>query len=109
MADKFNLYRITDIDECQNKNGGCDQICENRKAIGGQAGFVCKCREGYERKNNMCVNINECLTTNECSANADCTDQTPGYNCTCKKGYRGDGKVCQGKLLHRCRKCNLLI
>ena len=34
---------IIDTDECNQDNGGCDQICNN--AIGS---YECSCRDGYE-------------------------------------------------------------
>jgi len=42
------------------------------------------------------ANINECHSpsTHSCSANADCFDQTVGYHCQCKLGYKGDGYNC---------------
>ena len=34
--------KCTDIDECLDNNGGCEQICSN--AVGS---FICGCRDGY--------------------------------------------------------------
>ena len=42
--------------------------------------------------------IDECLTgANNCSDNATCTDTNGGYNCTCKRGFEGDGLTCFGE------------
>ncbi|KAK3736413.1 hypothetical protein RRG08_003461, partial [Elysia crispata] len=40
-----------DIDECQTQNGGCSQVCENRRG-----GFHCKCLDGFsiERDRTRC-------------------------------------------------------
>eukprot|EP00456_Euglypha_rotunda_P068922 TRINITY_DN603_c0_g1_i12.p1 TRINITY_DN603_c0_g1~~TRINITY_DN603_c0_g1_i12.p1 ORF type:complete len:614 (-),score=60.56 TRINITY_DN603_c0_g1_i12:90-1691(-) len=39
---------------------------------------------------------NECSIPqfNECDLKATCTDKTPGYECECNTGYRGDGTEC---------------
>nr|XP_006818543.1 PREDICTED: fibrillin-3-like [Saccoglossus kowalevskii] len=38
----YNMYRITDVNECATDNGGCDQICENT-----EGSFLCHCYPGY--------------------------------------------------------------
>ena len=39
--------------------------------------------------------MNECeLSLDECSSNALCTDSIGSYECSCKKGFEGDGKIC---------------
>ena len=47
------------------------------------------------------------LDTDECSAspsvcdiNANCSNTRGSYYCTCKAGYTGDGKTCQGNIRH---------
>ncbi|CAG9861087.1 unnamed protein product [Phyllotreta striolata] len=44
-----------DIDECQDNNGGCQQICVNKPG-----GYSCGCREGYKLRNDntTCVLVN---------------------------------------------------
>ena len=41
--------------------------------------------------------IDECSSENECHVNATCTNTIGSYNCTCKNGYKGDGRNCSGK------------
>ena len=42
--------------------------------------------------------IDECaLNTDNCNSNANCTNTDGTYNCTCKKGYLGDGSNCTSK------------
>ena len=39
----------------------------------------------------------ECaLNFDDCHIDAICTNTKDSYNCTCKKGYSGDGKKCIG-------------
>ena len=48
---------ISDIDECQNENGGCTQICNN--TIGS---YHCECWDGYEMNNDsICIGEFQCL------------------------------------------------
>ena len=39
---KFIFYISTDINECDNFNGDCDQICTNFAGS-----YTCSCQEGY--------------------------------------------------------------
>ena len=36
---------------------------------------------------------------NDCDVNAECTtvSSAPGYQCTCRRGYLGNGRTCVGK------------
>ena len=42
--------------------------------------------------------IDECSSENNCLVNATCTNIIGSYNCTCEKGYGGDGGGCSGKV-----------
>ena len=43
------------------------------------------------------TDIDECSAeTNPCDENADCTNIDGSFSCTCKEGFTGDGKTCQG-------------
>ena len=43
------------------------------------------------------VDINECLQSpSVCHSNATCNDNDGSYECMCKEGYTGDGKICIG-------------
>lgn len=45
----------------------------------------------------MCIpDINECALS-ECHENAKCTNTEGSFICTCKDGFTGDGKSCEGK------------
>lgn len=50
---------VTDIDECQSNNGGCDHFCKN--TVGS---FDCSCRKGFK------------LLTDEKSCQGMCTGET---------------------------------
>lgn len=38
---------FTDINECQNNNGGCSQTCENT-----DGSYLCSCSQGYQLTDN---------------------------------------------------------
>ena len=48
------LYYIIDINECDNDNGGCEQICINTVPF-----FICSCQSGFRL-----VNDKFCLGNN---------------------------------------------
>ena len=42
--------------------------------------------------------VDECSTSSPvCDSNAKCSNTRGSYICTCKSGYTGDGKTCQGR------------
>ena len=44
------------------------------------------------------VDIDECTeNTHECDSNAMCHDEIGSYNCTCNRGYSGNGFACHGE------------
>ena len=46
---------------------------------------------------NCFSDINECASgTHNCSDHAVCNNTKGGHNCTCKKGFIGDGVNCTG-------------
>ena len=43
------------------------------------------------------LDIDECGASSPvCDINANCSNTRGSYICTCKSGYTGDGKMCQG-------------
>ena len=34
-----------------------------------------------------------------CDSNANCTNSDGSYSCTCKQGFTGDGRACEGNVL----------
>ncbi|XP_068733688.1 protein kinase C-binding protein NELL2-like isoform X1 [Montipora capricornis] len=76
----------------------CDKVyCANGGTC--QSGFTekgyrCLCRLGFTSAHCK-KDINECSTGNHnCSHVAVCNNTFGSYNCTCKKGYAGDGRNC---------------
>ncbi|XP_068737819.1 adhesion G protein-coupled receptor E1-like [Montipora capricornis] len=70
---------------CKN-NGTCLPLYKDNS-------YKCVCKAGFTGRD--CETDNdECWSENECHVNATCTNTIGSYNCTCKKGYGGDGKSC---------------
>ena len=43
------------------------------------------------------LDIDECSADpDSCDQNADCSNSKGSYSCTCRIGFTGDGKTCQG-------------
>ena len=80
----------SDIDECADDNGGCEQGCENR-----DGGYACLCEDGLRPLGMRCVRTNECLLgTDDCHENARCENTAESFTCACLAGYEGDGRDC---------------
>ena len=46
--------------------------------------------------------------THNCDRNELCKNTEGSFSCTCKPGYKGDGKKCKGKYLSRTRNYRIL-
>ncbi|KAF8039992.1 hypothetical protein BT93_B2265 [Corymbia citriodora subsp. variegata] len=57
-------------------------------------GYQCHCLEGFQGNpylQNGCQDIDECVTLQPCSGK--CTNLLGTYDCSCPRGYRGDGRT----------------
>ncbi|XP_045116249.1 LOW QUALITY PROTEIN: low-density lipoprotein receptor-like [Portunus trituberculatus] len=79
------LVQLCGIDECREKNGGCEHLCVNTRES-----YYCQCRPGYRlvRKFN-CEDIDECVESPG-SCSQKCTNTIGGFHCSCQPGYRRD-------------------
>ncbi|EDW77004.2 uncharacterized protein Dwil_GK21208 [Drosophila willistoni] len=69
-----------DVDECQESNGGCSQICNNLPGS-----YQCACQEGYQidvATGKTCVDIDECILPEVIAQCSSGCENTPGsYRC----------------------------
>ncbi|XP_061182283.1 mucin-like protein [Saccostrea echinata] len=95
-----------DIDECNSSSSPC--VDTNEDCINTIGSYMCKCRAGYEKSNNACIDINECEVQSPCAHN--CTNTNGGYNCTCHVGYElVDSSNCSDIdecLAYKCHNCS---
>jgi len=48
----------------------------------------------------VCLDIDECETgLADCFEPAHCENEAPGYSCSCKDGWTGDGYMCIGTVV----------
>ncbi|XP_052696969.1 uncharacterized protein LOC128175386 isoform X6 [Crassostrea angulata] len=76
-----------DIDECSANRSICgtDKICHNT-----QGSFQCECRQGYQKVQDDCRDINECENAglHNCSSlTSECKNRDGGFSCQCRTGY----------------------
>ena len=80
MARDVHVYIFIDYDECDVKNGGCDQHCEN--TVGSHA---CSCVIGHTLSKNgaSCDDVNECIDVTHpvCPLEHFCGNTLGGYSC----------------------------
>ncbi|XP_036671645.3 uncharacterized protein frac isoform X2 [Drosophila suzukii] len=67
-----------DIDECQDKNGGCSHRCLNS-----EGSFKCSCPPGYELESDQktCVDIDECSPEKNSCIAGKCINEMGGFRC----------------------------
>ncbi|KAA8583432.1 hypothetical protein FQN60_015978 [Etheostoma spectabile] len=86
----FKLARdgrsCTDFPDCRDK-----RLCtgENFKCVNVPGGFQCVCKDGYKRKDGLCVDVDECASA---PCEHLCTNSPGGYTCSCYEGYKEDSK-----------------
>lgn len=99
-----NCYSGWNGDRCDEEINGCDykNCSENSRCVQveGSNYTYCSCNLGYERNviatEHTCNPVDMCENgKHKCSQNASCIFTGPAeYNCSCLKGFRGDGFVC---------------
>jgi hypothetical protein len=98
MTDVCMGGACTGASACGPNATGCTQGSPN----------TCTCKEQFHASNGVCVPDNDECASNPCGANATCFDPSNNagdVQCTCPKGYTGDGKTgCT--LTHPCESNN---
>lgn len=74
-----------DINECQEGNGGCQQVCVNLPGT-----HECRCRNGYQGldiDNRVCLDIDECADSQKGPCDHFCNNKQGSFECSCRSGY----------------------
>ncbi|GAB1295460.1 Stabilin-2 [Apodemus speciosus] len=96
------------VDPCQTNYGNCptkSTVCKYDRP--GQS--HCECKEHYHNfvPGVGCSMTDICESKNPCHKNANCSTVSPGQTqCTCQRGYVGDGLYCYGNIMQRLRELN---
>jgi len=77
-------FGLQDIDECERKPSPCN-AAKRQQCVNTAGSYKCV------------MDADECSTKTTCPQHATCTDKILGQpaQCTCKRGYSGDGKTCE--------------
>ena len=90
----WKIRGCVDIDECQKDPDICPS---NEECINIPESFICKCKPGFERDNNVmekCVDIDECQKDPEvCTSSEQCINTPGSFICKCKPGFERDNNV----------------
>ncbi|XP_068682562.1 uncharacterized protein [Montipora foliosa] len=75
----------SDIDECDDNNGGCDHNCVNTPGSS-----VCTCNSGYflNFDEKSCEDVDECQSISDCMQ--ICENTNGSYNCKCHADFEVD-------------------
>jgi hypothetical protein len=89
-----------DIDQCA-EEGSSNPCPENSQCVNlqGEALYRCDCDSGYQKKDDICVDVNECLQGCDV-ANSVCTNLEGGHLCTCEHGFTASND--EGGMLEAC-------
>ncbi|CAM0947158.1 unnamed protein product [Alopecurus aequalis] len=71
-----------------------NSFCTNATSSG--YSYRCSCMEHYEGNPYVadgCQDINECKNPDLYRCNGECKNRLEGYDCPCKRGWKGDGKA----------------
>ncbi|KAK2100760.1 Signal peptide, CUB and EGF-like domain-containing protein 2 [Saguinus oedipus] len=76
------LDSLSNIDECQTRNGGCDHFCKN--TVGS---FDCSCKKGFKllTDEKSCQDVDECSLDRTCDHS--CINHLGTFACACNRGY----------------------
>ncbi|KAI4979175.1 hypothetical protein ZWY2020_015928 [Hordeum vulgare] len=83
---------------CVSNNSYCANATVGQSSYAPRLSYVCKCSEHYKGNPYIadgCRDIDECQFPDlyNCSSKGICINRLNGYDCPCKPGMKGDGKL----------------
>ncbi|KAL3878455.1 hypothetical protein ACJMK2_030804 [Sinanodonta woodiana] len=101
FAPSTDKIQCEDIDECNENNGGCEDICFNE-----YGSYRCLCdTAGYQigADKHICTDIDECAKyASKICQNGRCLNTNSSYICECYSGYVPDVKNMTCKDVNEC-------
>ncbi|XP_072521836.1 stabilin-1 [Salminus brasiliensis] len=78
--------------KCDKVTASCSKCTSYSYCKGEGESAVCECLPGFKKVGQICIGI---CSPNICDMNSECSYKGAGqFECKCKDGYEGDGKVC---------------
>ncbi|XP_019899888.1 stabilin-2 isoform X3 [Esox lucius] len=95
------------IDPCQTNLGGCSDDSAHC-VYDGPGKSHCECQDGFDHlAGGVSCSLKDACRPDSCSKNARCSTVEPNVvECTCHKGYLGNGKICYGNIMQRLNDLN---
>ena len=110
-----DLEDCSELANCVNTEGSYQCVClpgyeGDGRVCNGEPGYIIEkmngcfhCRLSLHfivcstHSVNILSDINECTRgTDNCDSNADCFNTRGSFQCVCRAGYQGDGRICIG-------------
>ncbi|KAI4884210.1 hypothetical protein NFI96_012855 [Prochilodus magdalenae] len=77
--------------KCDTVSPSCSACPANSYCKGAGQSAMCECLPNFRMIGRVCAGV---CSPDVCDVNAECSYKAGQFQCTCKTGYEGDGKIC---------------